>query len=126
MTTTTTDSVVSSFGVTRVDASTVFDAQRDGVIRYLRRLHRPMTMTAAAGGGRKKNITKVLNMVYILHIVKCITLHYVSIVKIIHITAQLKITYFIGTQYNSNNEQAQNNRNKGDYNLKNITYAVEV
>ena len=55
----------------------------------------------------------MLNMVYIPHIVKCITLHYVSIVKIIHITAQLKITYFIGTQYNSNNKQAQNNRNKG-------------
>ena len=72
------------------------------------------------------HITKVLNMVYILHIVKCITLHYVSIVKIIHITAQLKITYFIGTQYNSNYEQAQNNRNKGDCNLKNITYAVVV
>ena len=55
-TTTTTDSVVSSFGVTRVDESTVFDAQRDGVIRYLRRLRRPMTMTAAAGGERKKKV----------------------------------------------------------------------
>ena len=63
-------------------------------------------------------------MVYITDIVKCITLHYVSIVKIIHITARLKITYFIGTQYNSNYEQAQNNRNKGDCNLENITYAV--
>ena len=63
-------------------------------------------------------------MVYITDIVKCITLHHVSIVKIIHITARLKITYFIGTQYNSNYEQAQNNRNKGDCNLKNITYAV--
>ena len=65
-------------------------------------------------------------MVYILHIVKCITLHYASVVKIIHITAQLKITYFIGTQYNSNYEKAQNKKNKGDCNLKNITYAVVV
>ena len=63
-------------------------------------------------------------MVYITDIVKCITLHHVSIVKIIHITARLKIAYFIGTQYNSNYEQAQNNRNKGDCNLENITYAV--
>ena len=72
------------------------------------------------------HITDILNMVYIPHIVKCITLHYVSIVNIIHITARLKITYFIGTQYNSNYKQAQNNRNKGDCNLKNITYAVVV
>ena len=72
------------------------------------------------------HITDILNMVYIPHIVKCITLHYVSIVNIIHITARLKITYFIGTQYNSNYEQAQNNKNKGDCNLKNITYAVVV
>ena len=65
-------------------------------------------------------------MVYITDIVKCITLYYVSIVKIIHITARLKITYFIGTQYHSNYEQAQNNTNKGDCKIKNITYAIVV
>ena len=65
-------------------------------------------------------------MVYISHFVKCIILHHVSIVKIFHITARLKITYFIGTQYHSNYEQAQNNTNKGDCKIKNITYAIVV